>query len=254
MKRLLIACAPFVLLVVASVSPAASPPVVAIIIDDLGNNAVADHRAINLPGPVACSFLPHTPYAKKHAALAHRKGKEVLLHLPLEALHHNRLGPGGVTLHMMPREFVDTVRADLASIPNPDGVNNHMGSLMTRNAGDMAWLMTLLSRTDLFFIDSRTTARSVAYEMAVRYGVPAASRDVFLDDVRDKDAIVDQLHRLVSVARKNGSAIAIGHPYPITMAVLKELLPKLAAQGVELVPVKAVIQYQQRVRLAATPQ
>ncbi|HET7369849.1 MAG TPA: divergent polysaccharide deacetylase family protein [Gammaproteobacteria bacterium] len=221
---------------------ATNHPVVAIIIDDLGNNRALDERAIALPGPVACAFLPHTPYAAELARQAHDAGKEVLLHLPLAAMHHEKLGPGGLTLHMTRREFVATVLSDLAAIPDLDGVNNHMGSLLTQHPGDMAWLMETLKQSPaLFYVDSRTTSRTVAYEIATEYGVPATSRDVFLDDVQTEAAVARQLRRLIQIAKRRGAAVAIGHPYPVTLKVLKKRLPTLKAAGVRLVPVRAVI-------------
>lgn len=217
-------------------------PVVAIIIDDIGNNLPLDERAVALPGPIACAFLPGTPYAARLARIAHRAGKEVLLHLPLEAIGHETLGPGGLTLHMGESEFMRTVQADLAAIPDVDGVNNHMGSLMTQHPGDMAWLMAALKQNGgLFFVDSRTTPRTVAYNVAREYGVPATWRDVFLDDVQTKQAILAQLHRLIRIAKRRGSAVAIGHPYPATLAVLENHLSALAAAGVHLVAVRTVI-------------
>jgi polysaccharide deacetylase 2 family uncharacterized protein YibQ len=220
---------------------ASGRPAIAIIIDDLGNNRVLNERAIHLPGPVACSFLPHTPYAARLARRAHRAGKEVLLHLPMQPIHHLKLGPGGLTLHMTRHAFDATVRSDLAAVPDVDGVNNHMGSLMTRHPGDMAWLMAILHHAGVFFVDSRTIANTVAYRVAREHDVAATSRDVFLDDVQSKVAIVKQLKRLVAIARRRGSAVAIGHPYPITLRVLKGRLPALAAAGVKLVPVRRII-------------
>ncbi|HET7370041.1 MAG TPA: divergent polysaccharide deacetylase family protein, partial [Gammaproteobacteria bacterium] len=187
------------------------------------------------------------PYAAGLARQAHEAGKEVLLHLPLEAVHHEKLGPGGLTLPMTRREFVSTLRADLAAIPAPDGVNNHMGSLITQHPGDMGWLMDVLSQSpSLFYVDSRTTARTVAYEIAREHGVPATWRDVFLDDVQKPEAVTRQLQRLIAIAKRRGTAIAIGHPYPVTLRVLKEQLPRLEAAGVRLVPVREIIARQSK--------
>lgn len=221
---------------------AGNNPAIAIIIDDLGNNPTVGERAVTLPAKITCAFLPHTPYAAALARQAHKAGKEVLLHLPLEAVHHQKLGPGGLTLHMTKSEFVATVRDDLAAIPDVDGVNNHMGSLLTQHPGDMGWLMSVLAKSpSLFFVDSRTTARTVAYEVAREKGVPATWRDVFLDDERDAAAIVEQLHRLVNIARRRGTAIAIGHPYPVTLEVLRKQLPRLERQGIDVVGIREVI-------------
>ncbi|HKJ75984.1 MAG TPA: divergent polysaccharide deacetylase family protein, partial [Gammaproteobacteria bacterium] len=117
------------LLLWAAGAAAASPPAVAIIIDDLGDRLDAGERALALPGPLTYSFLPHTPYSARLARRAHALGKEVMLHLPMEAVAGNRLGPGAVTLHMNQAQLLRTVRSDLAAVPHVRGINNHMGSL-----------------------------------------------------------------------------------------------------------------------------
>lgn len=243
MRLPVVLCFTFLFLLPIRPALAKSDPVIAIIIDDLGNSLTLDKQAVALPGPVACAFLPDTPYAARLARAAHEAGKEVLLHLPLEALGHEKLGPGGLTLPMTRYEFVTTVRADLAAIPDVDGVNNHMGSLLTQHPGDMAWLMETLKQfaTPLFFVDSRTTPRTVAYRIARDYGVPATSRDVFLDDVQTKAAINRQLKELIAIAKRHGTAVAIGHPYPTTLRVLQHQLPTLSRDGVRLVPIRTVI-------------
>jgi polysaccharide deacetylase 2 family uncharacterized protein YibQ len=236
---------PLIAALSAPISGVAAPsrPIVAIIIDDIGNRLADDERAIELPGPVACAFLPDTPYAARLARRAHAAGKEVLLHLPLEALDRAPLGPGGLTLDMTEHEFVATLRADIAAIPDVDGVNNHMGSLMTQHPGDMGWLMaTLKTEPRLFYVDSRTTPRTVAYLVAREYGIPATWRDVFLDDVQTEAAIGKQFDRLIALAKRRGAAVAIGHPYPVTISFLEHHLGALAGAGVRLVPVRAVIE------------
>jgi polysaccharide deacetylase 2 family uncharacterized protein YibQ len=223
-------------------SPPAAEPVVGIIIDDLGDRLDTGAEAVSLPGPVTCSFLPHTPYAKRLAIRAHRRGKEVMLHLPMEAVTGNRLGPGGLTLDMTHKAFVRTVRADLTSIPYARGINNHMGSLLTRHPGDMAWLMEEIATLGgLYFVDSRTTVETVALQVAHENRVPSASRDVFLDDDRDPRAIRRQLARLLTIARTTGKGVAIGHPYPETLRVLKQIIPHLHEYGVRLVPMSVLI-------------
>lgn len=224
----------------------ADQPVIAIIIDDLGNTLAEGQRAVALPGPVACAILPHTRFAVTLADAAHARGKEVLLHLPMQALDDAPLGPGGITLDMTEKQIEDTVRADVTAIPHLAGVNNHEGSLITQHPGDLAWIMqTLHSLGPFFYIDSYTTADSIAYQIARENRVPAARRDVFLDDLDTPVAVEFQFQRLLEIARKKGFALAIGHPKPTTLAVLNEELPKLAVQGIELVPPSVIVQRQQ---------
>lgn len=199
-------------------------PVIGLIIDDLGNQLEAALETLKLPGPVACAILPHTPYAKMIAEKAHRQGKEVMLHLPMQSLNNRPLGLGGLGVDMTRAEIVKTVRENLNSIPHVVGINNHMGSLLTQQPQQMAWLMReLQKRGDLFFVDSRTTKRTIAKMMAHVFDVPVRKRDLFLDNERNPAAIRFQFQKLLSMARKNGSALGIGHPYPETLQVLREL-------------------------------
>jgi len=218
-------------------------PRIAIIIDDLGDRMVEGQRAIALPGPLAMAFLPHTPNARVLAAAAVADGKEVMLHLPLQAVTGNDLGPGAITLDTTEAQFRRVFRENLDSVPGVVGVNSHMGSLLTRHPGHMTWLMdALLEAGGLFFVDSYTTSESVALQMAGEAGVPALKRDVFLDTDPDPAAIRFQFERLVRLAKERGTAVGIGHPYPTTLEVLEELLQHLDEYGVELVPVRALLE------------
>lgn len=234
-------------------TPLIEPPpdaAISIIIDDLGNLKRRDLRAIRLPWPLTYAFLPHTPHARELATLAHRLGKEVMLHLPMEAMEHNALGPGGLTLGMTHADFLRALRRDLNAVPYIRGVNNHMGSLLTQNSTRMHWLMQELgTRDDLFFVDSYTTATSVAVQAANENWVPNIRRDVFLDSERDPARIRAQLQRLVAMAREHGIALGIGHPYPETLSVLQQELPRLSARGIEILPVSRLLdQHMQRFR------
>lgn len=222
--------------------PADNLPAIGIIIDDMGNLEQRDKRALQLPGPVTFAFLPHTPHARKLAELAHRLDKEVMLHLPMEPVARDKSGPGTLTLHMTARQFVQQLTVDFAAIPHAVGINNHMGSLLTQHPGHMQWLMTELSkRKNLYFVDSYTSKNSIAQQLANENRIPNIRRDVFLDHERNPDTIRFHFRRLMEKARQNGTALAIGHPFPETIDVLKEELPKLRAQGIILLPVSQLI-------------
>ena len=223
---------------------------ISIIIDDLGNLRDRDLRAIRLPGAITYAFLPHTPYARELANLANRLDKEVMLHLPMEAMEHNRLGPGGLTVDMTQQQFLQQLRDDIAAVPHVAGINNHMGSLLTQDLGYMRWLMQELDGHDeLYFVDSYTTRASVAVKAANENWVPNIRRDVFLDSDRDREKIRAELKRTVRLAREHGIALAIGHPYPETLDVLEQELPRLAAEGVAILPVSQLLdQHMQRFR------
>ena len=228
-------------------TPPAAPVRVAVIIDDLGNVLEEGRRSTALPGPVACSVLPLTPHSREIARLAHAAGKEVMLHLPLESVEDMPLGPGAITLHMTESEIRQTVADDIAAIPYLVGVNNHEGSLITQHPGDMAWILSSVRTAgSYYYIDSYTSVDSVAYEIAREQGVPAARRNVFLDDVNTEVAVKQQWERLLKLARRNGFAIAIGHPKSATLAVLEEELPKLEAEGITLVPPSKIVELQEQ--------
>ena len=140
-------------------------------------------------------------------------------------------------------EFAHEVWSNVAAIPHVAGVNNHMGSLLTGRRQAMDWLMQdLRCIGGLYFVDSRTDVRTVARRQARAVGLANAERDVFLDNLQDRDYIRGQLRRLIAEAKRGGSAIGIGHPYPDTLAVLAEELPKLADQGIQLVPVSRLVE------------
>jgi len=222
-------------------------PRISIIIDDMGNRLHEGSAAIALPGELTFAVLPHTTYSRRLATAAHDAGKEVMLHQPMEAITDNHLlGEGGITLDMTKRDIERTLRRNLASVPFTVGINNHMGSLMTRHPGNMAWLMAVLKRRgDLYFVDSKTTAESIAAQVARENEVPNSKRNVFLDHSIDTNAIKEQFARLIRLAKLTGSAIGIGHPHPETIAVLEELLPDLERQGIRLIPVSEMIQYRE---------
>lgn len=231
------------LMLVFALPLAAETPRLALIIDDLGDRPGLDFRMADLPVPLSCAILPHTPHATRLASHCRRNGHEVMLHIPLQAEQRNDLlGPGRLKLDMDESRFRETFRSSLASVPGATGVNNHMGSLLTRHPGAMTWLMQELREANLFFVDSKTTAASVALNMAREQAVPATARDVFLDASQDPEDIEAELDRAISIARRTGRVIVIGHPYPETLEVLQRRLPWLEVEtGVRLTSVRELL-------------
>ena len=221
----------------------ADAPRIAIIIDDLGYQLEAGQRSINLPGPIAYAILPSTPRGTKLAEDAFANGKDVLLHLPLEAVSESKgPEPGGILLDMSRDVLSETLTKNLESVPHAIGVNSHRGSLLTRHPGHMRWLMEdLRGRGDLIFIDSYTTHKSVALQVAHEAGVPAVKRDVFLDPDRSAETVEREFRRLKDLARENGAAVGIGHPYPATLALLERELSRLEDDGFELVSISELV-------------
>ena len=223
-------------------------PAITIIIDDMGNHQAQGEAALELQGAVTYAFLPHTPYAVRLAEKAHNQGKEVMLHLPMDAREGNALGPGALNLHMTETQFKQTLWENLNAIPHVSGLNNHMGSLLTRHPGAMGWMMQTLTEEwpELYFIDSRTTRSTVAQDIASEYQVPNTRRDVFLDNEPSADAIERQFRVLIELARRQGYAVGIGHPYPQTVAVLQRVLSDLQIENVRLISASTMIELQQR--------
>lgn len=222
-------------------------PGIALIIDDLGNQSHLGMRAIMLPGPVACAFLPYGPFTNALARQAHGYHKEVMLHLPMQAVDHEkkRVEKGTLTLDMTEQQFMEATAHGIAAVPYVTGLNNHKGSLLTRHPGNMAWLMQAINKHgELFFVDSRTTTETVARQLAVEYGVPNSSRNVFLDNDPSPEAVRAQFRKLVAIAKRDGSALGIGHPLTGTLDVLAEELKNLQQHGVQLLPVSRLIAQQ----------
>ncbi|MHB8347696.1 MAG: divergent polysaccharide deacetylase family protein [Acidiferrobacterales bacterium] len=222
--------------------PHLPPTYISIIIDDVGNSLAAGKQAVRLPGPVACAILPHTPYATDLAEMAHRDGKEVLLHLPMEGIGGLNPGPGTLDTAMSRTLLTLTLADDLAGIPYVEGVNNHEGSLLTSRKVPMEWVMHALQQHgNLFFVDSRTIAQSVAAPTASAYHIANLSRNIFLDDIPTAGAVEKQFALLIRIARRRGYAVAIGHPRPATLKVLRQWLPRLGFYRIRLVPLTTLL-------------
>lgn len=240
MRKSLLAIMAFALFAAGA---AAELPRLAIIIDDIGYNHALGARSAQLPGPYTLAVLPFTPHGQALARQAAANGKELMLHVPMSNINNNALGPGALTSDMPYQDFRQMLQQAIEDVPSIVGVNNHMGSLLTQQARPMSWLMTELNRQNLYFVDSRTSADSLAWHMARHHGVPSRKRDVFLDHQRDTTKIQAELARAVAVAKARGSAIAIGHPFPETLAVLEAVGSDWQALGVELVPASALLQH-----------
>ncbi|MGQ0548598.1 MAG: divergent polysaccharide deacetylase family protein [Armatimonadota bacterium] len=217
--------------------PPISPPFrAAIIFDDGGGSLDGVEEIITIGRPVAVAVLPGLAYSGDVARWARAAGLDVLLHLPVESADDRALGPGGVTVAMNDAEIHAVVRSGLASVPGAVGVNNHMGSKGTADRRVMRAIIEVVREAGLYFIDSRTTAETVAESVAVDLGVPTAARAVFLDNQNEDDAIRQQVRRLIALARERGSAIAIGHVGRRTAGVLASMLDEFERAGVVLVP------------------
>jgi uncharacterized protein len=208
----------------------------AIILDDLGSDRAAADAIFALPYPLTISVLPNHAHSTEIAEEAHRRGCEVMLHLPMQSVGNET--PEALELHpgMLADDIPVLFERMMQSVPNATGVNNHQGSQATADPALMEELMPVLQKWNLFYVDSRTTAATVAYDTAQRLGVPSGFRNVpFLDDVVEVSAVRKQLELALHGAQEKGEAIAIGHPHHATLQALSEVLPQAQARGVHLV-------------------
>jgi polysaccharide deacetylase 2 family uncharacterized protein YibQ len=217
---------------------------IAIVIDDLGMDAKQAREILALPAKITLAVLPGLGQSKKIAELAKQSNREVLIHLPMEYRGKNgKPAAGMLRSDMTPMEFLTTVSDDVESVPGAVGINNHEGSALTENKEAMKFLMAELKARNLMFLDSLTTARSVAYSTAREFGLKSGKRDVFLDNDSENPASIDkQLDELVEIARRNGKAIGIGHPHPATIAELRKWITETSgSRGIEIVPISKLM-------------
>jgi polysaccharide deacetylase 2 family uncharacterized protein YibQ len=217
---------------------------VALIMDDMGNSLDTLDAVIALRRPVTVSVLPYSAHAAETARLARENGLEVLLHLPLESVNNHEAmadTEGMIVATMTEPAIVAAFEASFDRVPFAAGTNNHMGSRFTAERDLMRAILRPIKERGLFFIDSRTTAKTVALDEARKMGILAAERDVFLDADEDRGRIRGRLIELFQKARKKGRAIGICHPFPETLAVLKSTFPLVDVYNLEAVPVSRLV-------------
>ena len=217
----------------------AAPPEkgkLAIIIDDFGGGVAGTREMMELEIPLTFAVIPHRNSSQREAQEARERGYQVLLHMPMEPLNEKLPpGPGAITAGMAPEEIREAVAAALEEVPGAVGVNNHMGSKVTAREELMLPFLEAVGERGLFFIDSRTTNKSVAAALARQLAIPTAENRIFLDNERELESIKAQLRRAAELAREEGEVIAIGHVHPAMAQALQEFVPELEEQGVELV-------------------
>jgi polysaccharide deacetylase 2 family uncharacterized protein YibQ len=229
------------------VPPPRPEGLVAIIIDDMGNSLEDLEEICGFRQPITISVLPLSPYAEESARVAHENGLEVMLHLPGESLNHqegNDSTAGLIRSGMSREDIRDIVEESIARVPYIQGVNNHMGSKITQEEAVMRPILEILKRRDLFFLDSRTTADSIAFDLARKMGLRSAYRNVFLDTSVGVEFSKKKLIELLHLSQKKGRAIGIGHPFPETLQALRESLPLLSGSDVKLVFVSEIIRHE----------
>jgi polysaccharide deacetylase 2 family uncharacterized protein YibQ len=218
-------------------------PRIAIIMDDLGRDIHLAQQAIALDQQLTMAILPNERHASEIATLAHRRGREVMIHIPMEPEGYPAANPGegALFVSLSDQEIQRRFLTYLDRIPYAVGGNNHMGSKFTTYPEGMRAVLAIMRQEGLFFVDSKTSGDSVALAEARRMKVPATSRDVFLDNDADVELIARQIRKLVVLAGKHGKAVGICHPYPETIAALQQELPQLNRDGITVVPVSELI-------------
>jgi polysaccharide deacetylase 2 family uncharacterized protein YibQ len=227
----------------AFAEPLRGRPAITIVLDDLGVMQPGTSQAVALPGPLTLSWFPFARHLTPQIAAASARGHETTLHMPMQA-HGNSIaqtGPDPLRIDVPAIENTRRLQAAIAAIPDCVGINNHMGSVATLNAPLMDLVAQEAMRRGLLFLDSVTVPHSIGESRARAAGVPAASRDVFLDHVPTLEAVRTQLVIIEAMARSRGSVVAIGHPHPWTLTALESWLPGLEAKGFVLWPLSAAI-------------
>ena len=222
-------------------SPAAGPARIALVIDDLGRSLEELDDLHRLGVPITYAVLPFESQTPEVVAALRRRHDEILCHLPMEPRSGGNPGPGALRAGMSPEQLRQSTLAAIAAVPGAVGVNNHMGSALSADPGSMSTILGVLAERGLYFLDSRTSAQSVGFRVATSLGVPAAERQVFLDDDPHPAAVAAEFQHLLELARTRGGAIAIGHPHAATLATLAAEVPRAQALGYRFVQVSALL-------------
>jgi polysaccharide deacetylase 2 family uncharacterized protein YibQ len=223
--------------------PILPKPRIAIVVDDLGSDEQITEELLRLQTPLTFSILPLQPFSRRIAKKAHDRGIEIILHLPMEprGFPLKDPGTGALFVSMSTKELLRQLRKDLDAVPFITGVNNHMGSRFMEHNDKVKIVLQELKKQGFFFLDSRTSAKSTGYQIAQTLGMRAGERDLFLDNETDVQAIRAQLEQLIKTARDKGTAIGICHPYSCTITALKEMIPKIKVEGIQIVPLSQAL-------------
>lgn len=217
-------------------------PRVAIVIDDLGLDRPRSERVIALAPALTLSFLAYSGDLPRLTEAARRAGHEMIVHVPMQPVNTKiDMGPNGLATDQSKEEVLRRLDWDLGRFDGYVGINNHMGSRFTGDAQAMGWVMDELKARGLMFLDLRTIATSIGAKAAAAEGVPFAERDVFLDDEQTATAVDQRLKEVEAIAKKKGTAIAIGHPHDVTIAALTSWIASLPQKGIVLVPLTEIV-------------
>lgn len=201
----------------------------AIVIDDFGYRHNTETQILNMPVEITIAILPNAPLRKEMMTKAHQQGRDIIIHVPMLPVSKQPLEKDTIKPTMSAAEIERILDQAIANVPYAKGINNHMGSAMTADLAAMQNVMKVLEKHHFFFLDSVTIGKTQATNAAKGTTVSVLKRNVFLDDNTNEAAVLAQFNQAIKVARRNGSAIAIGHPHPSTVKVLKQMIPNLPA-------------------------
>lgn len=223
-------------------------PKLAFIIDDIGNNDRGALQLKKLDIPITGSVLPHAPFAYDEARQLHMYGLETMIHLPMQRINSQYKKHNPYRL-ITPQSSQDEIRELIQSakqmVPYARGINNHEGSLVTADKEAMNRVLKIIKEEGMFFVDSRTSSKTVAYQIAKKLKMKTAERNVFLEDIGNGDTTyeysVNQIKKLIQLAKQKNKAIAIGHPYETTFHAIRDSIPRIKAEGIEIVYVSTIL-------------
>ena len=221
-------------------------PIICIVVDDLGVMRRGTDRVLAMPGPLTLSWFPFASRLPEQVAEGLSRGHEATLHMPMQSFSNStyQTGPDPLRIDLPPEVNLARLRAAMAAVPSAVGLNNHMGSVATHDAALMALVALETRAQGMLFLDSLTIGGSQGFKQADAAGVPAAARDLFIDDKNSPAAIKAALELIERHARTHGHVIAIGHPRPHTVEALEAWLPTLAPRGFVMWPLAATIALQ----------
>lgn len=229
---------------VAKVKKVDNSPKIAFIIDDIGFKKAASMELKKLNIPITGSILPNTPFAKEEAIKLNSYGLEEMIHLPMQPKDSGIKLPRKVfvTINSTNREIKKLIKEAKKIVPFSKGMNNHMGSLVTARRGVIERVLRIVKKEGLFFVDSRTTYETVAYDVAKELKIKTTYRDVFLDDIQTYSHSMDQIQKLIEIAKNKGKAIAIGHPFKTTFNAIRDSIDDIYSNGIKIVFVSSLLE------------
>jgi uncharacterized protein len=228
-------------------------PAITLVVDDMGVVHRGTDRVMALPGPLTLAWFPFAHNLPRQIAEASARGHEAVLHMPMQSFSNSVAwtGPDPLRIDLPPEENLRRLKVALDAVPDTVGLNNHMGSVASLDASLMAMVADECKRREMLVLDSVTVPRSQVYPQAVLAGVPAAARDVFVDPAASAEVIRSQLAQIETIARVYGHAIAIGHPWPLTIEALEAWVPTLEDRGFALWPLSATVAWRNQITVAS---